>query len=128
MADRTIGGEAGRDVARVCRLGEVLLMARIAGHRRVGVVAVGMALRARERGVHAGQRVPGIGGVIEAGSGPVDGGVADRAVLRKSRRDVRRVTRAVEFAAVTAVARRRNRGVVIVHMALAAGRGRVRAG
>lgn len=86
-----------------------------------------MALRARERGVHARQRIARICRVIEGCIRPVDSAVADRAVLREACRHVRRIAGAVEFTAVAAVARRRQRCVVVVHVALAARSSRMRA-
>ena len=65
-------------------------------------------------------------GVIEGGSGPCAGGVTGRTSGREARGLVIRVCRPVVVRLVAAYARSRKRGVVIVHVAIGAGYGRVR--
>ena len=54
-----------------------------------------MALLARRCDVFAGQWKGGLGGVIEGGSAPIGGGVAERAVLREPSRYMVRVRSAL---------------------------------
>ena len=55
----------------------VVLMARVAIHRRIGVVPVCVTLWAAYGRVHSRQRVAGIRGVIEARILPVHGRMAN---------------------------------------------------
>ena len=74
-------------------------------------------------------RVPVIGRevrVIESRSCPRRRGMASRARIRETRRRVIRIGRAVVIRLVAAHARRRQRGVVVIHVAVRAGHGRVR--
>jgi len=64
--------------------------------------------------------------VIERGSGPCCGGVASRTGGRESRRSVIRIGRAVVIRLVAAHARGRQCRVVVIHVAIGAGHGRVR--
>ena len=57
VADRAVGREVGRLVScGLCRAVVIGLVARVAGGRQVIEVVVGVALRAVQRGVRAGQR------------------------------------------------------------------------
>ena len=95
-------------------------MARIAGCCRRRVVVIGVALRTSKRRVHSGQRIVGIHSVIEIDGCPVGRGVARFAGGRKSRGGVIRIRRAVPIGLMAAEAICRQRGVIVVRVALGA--------
>lgn len=113
-------------VARIgCAL-PIRLMAAVARRRQSRVVVVRVALCARHSRMRPGQRE--YRSMIEGGRRPVCRRVAERAVRGKSCRNVRGIVGAGEVSLVTSVAGRRQRRVVVVHMALRALNGSMRAG
>src|ERR1035441_8032006 len=98
------GGVAGGTILRETRgfvrwVGGVVVVGLVAGPAGAGgqaVVAIHVALGARQAGVRSGQGKAG-GGVIEGGAGPVEGGTAmtQSAILREPGRGVGRVVGAV---------------------------------
>src|ERR1035438_9238879 len=87
-----------------------------------------MALRASDGGVHAGQRVVRVEGVIECRVEPVGCGVASAAVLGQAELDVRRVVRADEVRLVAGIAGGRRSGENVVNVACGAGQSGVHPG
>ena len=79
MAEGAVGGEASSDVRWIIRAGVVGLVAPVAGCGQGRVVVVGVALRAGQGGVGAGERKRSVV-VIEGGAGPRCGVVAEGAV------------------------------------------------
>ena len=72
MAERAIRWKSSRHVVRISGPCEVSLVTRVASRGSVDVVIVGVALHAGQRGMHSGQRVVRIHGVIELSVQPVD--------------------------------------------------------
>jgi len=102
----------------VCGSVEVRLVARVTSGWSVGVVIVGVALRAGERGVSASQRVVGIESVIEVHVRPVSRCVAGFACSGEPSGSMTWVGRAVPIGLVTAEAVCGERRVVVVGVAL----------
>src|SRR5579859_7841450 len=123
VADRAVGWESCRHVGRVVGASEVRLVAAIAGRRQVVEVVVGMALHASDGCVESGESVIRVHGVVERHPchGPIVIGVAGVAVCRESGSCVARVIGTGEVGLVAAVAVGRDRGVVVVGVALRAG-------
>ncbi len=128
MAERTIRREAGRNMVRARRTGEVRLMTGVAGRRRIDVVVVDVALDTSQRCVHAGQRVVCIGGMIECDRCPVACVMAG--IARRGERGgcVIGIAGGIPIGSVAAEAVDWQRSVVVVRVALRAGQFRVRAG
>ena len=72
VAEGAIGGETGCDVVGIGGPGEVRLMARVTGGWRRRVVVVGVALRAGDGCMRAGERVIRVESVVELGIEPVE--------------------------------------------------------
>lgn len=103
---------------RARRAGEVRLVARIAGSRSRRVVVVRVALRTGNSCVSAGQRIVGIGCVVEVDVCPIGSVMAGLASSRKSGGDVIRVGCTFPICLVAAIARCRQGRVVVIRMAL----------
>jgi len=80
VAELAVGGEPARHMRRIVGTLEIGLVAAIAVRGRVVVVAIGVALRARNGRVLSGQRPLCIERVIELGIVPVHSGVAGCAI------------------------------------------------
>lgn len=117
VAHRAIGGETAGNVRRIRGPLEVCLVAGVAGGGSVVVVVVGVALRAGHGGVLARQRIMRVEGVIELGIGPIDRGVAGRAVARQPELHVRRIIAVLVVGRVARVALRRRSLVHIIDVA-----------
>jgi len=128
VAYRAVCGEAGRDVRGVRGPGKIRLVAGVAGCRRCRVVVVRVALRASHGSVEAGQGVICIGRVIERNGGPVTRVMAGVARGGEGYGDVIRIRSASEICLVAAVAIGRQRGVVVIRMALRACKRGMRSG
>ena len=106
------------------KVGSVAGVARRRGSREdvidVAFHAIHRCVRARERE----RRVV----VIECRSGPISRGVAGVACCRKSRRSMIRIRRAIPIGLMASVARRGQRRVIVVCVALRAGKCGVSAG
>ena len=120
-------GKARRDVVRRCRLLIIRQVAGYAGRRQRRVLAVGMASRAGDRRVLAGQRELGRV-VIKNRAEPLGRAVARLAGLRETRGDVVRSCRLLIIRQVAGHAGRRQRRVLAVGMASRARDRRVLAG
>src|SRR5579871_112040 len=83
VALRAILREAGGHVIGIIGALHILQVARAASSAERGEIVVGVASGAKYRGMRARQR-EGRRVVIEARSGPVNGAVAERAVLGES--------------------------------------------
>ena len=96
MTDRAILRKSGSHVVRTDGALIVFLVTGGAGGRKAGKHTAGVAIRASEHSMGAGQRELGPGGVVEHGSGPTRrGGVTHGAILGKSRRGVIGIGRVV---------------------------------
>jgi len=93
VADRTIQWEVPLHVVRIRGPLVISQMATVAIARQCREIAIGMALRTRNRSVHTGQRETPYGIVIEAGGRPIGRRMAQRAVNRKARLHVIRIGR-----------------------------------
>lgn len=80
-------------------------MARVAIRGRADILAIGVALRAWNADMHSRERIAGVDRVIEFGSEPVDGRVADCAVVRQASLHVIRILGRNELRLVAGVAR-----------------------
>ncbi len=107
---------------RSCRSIEVIHVAGVTGSRRGCVVVVGVALRAGYRGMESGERIVGIERVIEGRVEPVACAVATVARVREIHLHVAGVAGSVEIIDVAGVAILRNGCVVVVCVALRAGK------
>ena len=112
---------------RICGGGEICLVAAVAGRRQREVVVVHVAACARRCNVSAGQR-EGRGVVIEGSRRPGGRIVAGSAGGWEACRGVRGTGGSIPVRLVAAVAGRRQRGVVVVHVAACAWHRYVRAG
>ena len=121
MADFAGLGEAGGGVRRIVGALEILEVARDAGCRQSGELAVGVARGASQRSVGANQRKLGVV-VVEDRIEPIRGGVADGAIGGEPGGNVVRIVCGVKCGQVTTGALRRGIHVVVVHVALRAGR------
>ena len=128
VAELAILRETGGDMVRIVGALVVLQVAGIAGGAQAFVDAARMALNASRGDVLAGQRERGLGGVIEFRAGPIDGGVALRAILREASGGVIRIGGALIVLQVAGIAGRGQRSVLAVGMALRARRGGMLAG
>jgi hypothetical protein len=117
------GGESCRGMIGVRRPRPIRLMATVAGGGKSRVVAVGVALRAWDRRVGAGQREHRC--VIERGCRPVRGCVAQRAIRGEAGGNVIRIRRSSEVRLVAAIASRRCRHIGVFYVTLNAGHSRM---
>jgi hypothetical protein len=127
VASGAIVRKIQRHVIGVRRPLEIRLMAGEAIHRRAGKAIVHVALRASRRRVRAEQRKARFV-MIESRRLPGARRVAARAGLRKIRRDVIRIRRALKIALMAGEAVRRRAGEAIVHVTQIACYGEMRAG
>jgi len=127
VAELTVLRESGRRVIRVVGCLIVLQVARIARGGQRGVLAARMALLARGGRVRAGQRKLG-GAVIEGGSQPLGGGVAELTGLREAGGDVIGTGGGLVVLQMAGHAIGADVGVVAIGMALEAGDRGVRSG
>ncbi len=128
VTDRAVRRKSRCHVIRIVGPREIRLVARIAIHRRIRVVAVEMTLQARERRVHARQRIARHCGVVERRVRPGSRRMANRAVGGKTGCHMRGIIRPVKIRLVAAIAVRGEGTEVIVHVALSAGYRHVRPG
>ena len=128
MAQRTILRKPGGGVIRIGGALIVLQVARITSGAEPLVNSARMALHASGRRVLAGKRERGLRGVVEGGSSPIRGGVAELAILRKSSRRVIRIVRALVIGQVARIASRAEAFVDSARMALEASRRHMLAG
>jgi len=126
VAYRTVLREAGGDVVRILRAGEVLHVAGRAGRVEGRELAGSMARGALLRGVHACQRELRAG-VVELCGGPSTRVMTQCAVLGEARGHMVRVLGAVEVGEVASGALRRSPGEFVVQVALCAVEGGVSA-
>ncbi len=87
MAEGTIGGETGLGMIWIVGAVVVGEVAADACGGRIGELVVGVALGTGQGYVHSCKGEAG-GAVVECGAGKTDCRVADRAVLRETRRDM----------------------------------------
>lgn len=113
---------------RICGPGKVCLVAAVAGGGRVDVVVVYVALQARDCGVGACERVVGIERMVEFRIEPVNGRVACRAIVRKTKLHMRRIVCAGEIVGVAGVTGSRRTLEDIVGVACGAGQRRMCSG
>lgn len=114
----------------VIRIGGALHVLQVAGNARRAerrVLIVHVAGQTGHGGVFAGQRKLG-GVVVECRAGPIQGAMAERAVLRESRGGVVRICGRLKLFGVAVKASRAERRVLIVDVASCAGHGGVLAG
>src|ERR1035438_6991385 len=104
VADVAVLRESAGHMVWILRSLKVFRVATVAVHTEPSEDAAGVALGAGGTDVCAGERKLGLRGVIERGSRPIGGGVAERAILRESRRGVVRIGRALVILQVTGVA------------------------
>ena len=119
--------EACGHVVRVRRCIEDRQMAGGASRAQCGELAVRVALRTRQRHVRAGQREFCFR-VIEDPALPTRSGMANRTIRREARGSVVRRCRLIERIHVARRALRRGAGKLVVHVALRARHGNMRAG
>jgi len=128
VAQSAIGRETRSYVIRIGSPGEILGVARIAIGRKGGVVIVDVACSAGHRDVRAGQRERR-GVVIERGSRPVGGAVANRARRGQTAGRMGRGIGAVVILCVAGVTvGGQAAGVIAIDVARGAGHSGVRAG
>ena len=118
VAERTILRESGGGVRRIIRSLIVLQMARIARHRKALIHAIRMALQAGHGRMRAGERESGLRRVVEDGSAPIRGRVAELAILRESGGRVGRIIRALVVLQMTGIACRGQALIDAVRVAL----------
>ena len=128
VALRAIRREARCDVIGICGGGEVLLVTGVAGSWSGRVVVVGVALRAGQRGMHAGKGIVGVKRVIKGGIEPVGGVVAGAAVMREIDLDVGWIDGGDEILLVAREARGRRSLEDVVDVACRAGQSEMAAG
>ena len=115
------GRKSRRHVIWIRRPGPIRLVARIAVGGNGGVVVGNVAGCARRGDMRPGQRERGVR-MVERGSGPVGGAVAQRAIQRKSRRYVIWIRGLVVLGEMTSVTGGWEGRVIVVHVAGRAGR------
>lgn len=119
MAKRAVSWEACRCVSGILRPVVVSLVAAIARRRKRRVIVVHMALRALHRRMRTRQRKRSVV-VIESCQRPRGRVVALRTIRRESRWRMRRIVRRLVISLMASVARRWQRRVVVIHVALCA--------
>ena len=114
VANGAVRREAGGDVVGTCGRGEVGLMAGVARGRRRDVVVVGVALRAGDGSVRAGERIICVKRVVKLGIEPVCSGVAGGTVVGETQLHVGRIVAGCKVLGVTgeAICRRSFENVV----------------
>jgi hypothetical protein len=125
VAQSTILREASSDVIGIGSALKILQVTCIASGGQAFVDAGGVALDARDGGMHASEGERSLGVVIENGTGPIRGGVAERAILWESGRYMVRVRGALIILQVARVAGRSQALVNAAGVALHARRGDV---
>jgi len=108
--------------------GEIRLMTGIAGGWSCVVAVVDVALSAGHGGVHAREGIVGIEGVIEGGVEPVSRRVADGAIVRQAKLDVRWIVAVDKVGSVASEAGCGRSLEDIVDVACSAGQSGVRPG
>jgi len=130
MASRARGRETRRRMVGIGGPVIVRLVTRVAIRRRSRKHVVNVATRTGNRGMRTGQRERRAVMECQAGSRPIGGGVADRAIGRKTCGHVVGIGRSREVGLMTAIARRVGAGqaVVVIDVALGALQRGVRTG
>lgn len=126
VADRAVRRESRGDVIGIRGAVVVGLVTAVARRGRGVVVVIRVALRAGQRGVHTCKRIVGVHRMVKGHAGPVGSRMAGLTCGGETSRCVIRVGCPIPIGLMASVAGCGQRCVVVVHMALRTGNGRMR--